>query len=109
MNVHTSIQEVRYAIRMLLKNPGFTVVAVLTLALGIGVCTAVFSQMDSIFWKPRVQKDPDSLVVLGLTTKDGRITGNGIPYSIYREYQQPLETLSDVFAFDSPVDCPPLS
>ncbi len=97
------MNDLRFACRQLLKNPGFTTVAALTLALGIGVCTAVFSQMDSIFWKPRVQKDPDSLLVLALATKDGRIIGNGIPYSIYGEYRRSLETLSDVFAFESPV------
>ena len=97
------MNDLRFACRKLLKNPGFTAVAALILALGIGVCTAVFSQMDSIFWKPRVQKNPEALVVLALATKDGRIIGNGIPYSIYGEYRQSLETLSDVFAFESPV------
>src|SRR5262245_16743045 len=81
------IQDLRYGVRMLLKSPGFTAVALLSLALGIGANTALFSLMDSIFWKPLPVSHPEQLVSL-VIPPPAREEPSFSPLALFRELQQ---------------------
>ncbi|HEV2665980.1 MAG TPA: ABC transporter permease, partial [Blastocatellia bacterium] len=65
------IQDLRYGVRMMLKHKGFTMVAALTLALGIGANTAIFTVMNALLLRPLPVKDPGELVLLASANRNG--------------------------------------
>lgn len=88
-------QDLRYAIRSLAKSPSFAVTTILTLALGIGVNTALFSVFNMVTLRPLPLKDPDSLVrIIGRSAKGDHQSGFSYDeYVAYRENNRSLEGL----------------
>jgi putative ABC transport system permease protein len=97
--MQTLWQDLRYGVRTLRKKPGFTFVAVLTLALGIGVNAALFSVFDAFVLKPLPLKNPESLVSLeGVNARGER--RRLFSYRDYLDYRDQTATLSDVVAWN---------
>ena len=68
------LRDIRYSLRLLIKNPAFTLIAILTLSLGIGANTAIFSLLDAVLLKSLPIKEPDKLVLFGRAAEIGGLT-----------------------------------
>src|ERR1022692_4242509 len=75
----TFISDVRHSVRVLLKNPGFTIVAVLALALGIGANTAIFSVISRVLLQPLPFRDADRIMRVERQFKNGTGDSTSIP------------------------------
>ena len=95
--MHPLWQDLRFTTRQLVKNKSFTLTAVLSLALGIGATTAVFSVVYGVLIDPYPYKDAHRMVHVQLLDKDGRM--QGLLYNTgpeFRELQQ-LKGVDDIF------------
>ena len=93
-------KDIRYGVRGLLKHPGFTAVAVLTLALGIGANTAIFSVVNAVILAPLPFPDQEQLLCLGEGTRGQPLAERGsFSYPDYKDLQAQTQTLASVAAF----------
>jgi len=98
------LQDIQYGLRTLRKNPGFTAVAILTLALGIGANTAIFSLVDSFLLRPLPVKDPQQITTLAYQLKGGQLI-NIFSVPDYRDIrEQTGKVFSDFIAYQLSLD-----
>jgi putative ABC transport system permease protein len=97
-------QDLRYSLRMLRKNPGFSLVAVLSLALGIGANTSIFTIVNAVLLNPLPVKDVPGLVQLDTTDKKTLVTAAnftrlGVSYPNYEDYAKQVDSFAGLAAF----------
>jgi predicted permease len=97
--LETSFQDLRFGARMLLKNPGVTLITVLTLALGIGANTAIFSLVNAVLLKTLPVSEPEQLVIVA-TGAPGRQSSpaSGFSYPLFKELRDKQSSFSGIFA-----------
>ena len=98
--METIFTDIRYGMRSLLKRPSFTVIALLTLALGIGVNTAIFSVVNAVMLRPLPYENPGQLVRLWSDRSGQRTDQNEFSPAEITEFRSQLTTFEDVGLFD---------
>src|SRR5262245_17361908 len=98
--MQTLWQDLRYGARMLFKQPGFTLIAVITLALGIGATTAIFSVVNAVLLRPLPFPEADRLLFVGQSFRGNGPYGTGEPkFMFWREQSQSFEGLACYSSF----------
>jgi len=94
------LQDLRYAIRTLIKKPGFTLIVIITLALGIGANTAIFSVTDKLLLRSLAVKHPEQLVLITSVSVSPYFVSNVFSYPIYVDYRNGNSVFSGLLAFE---------
>ena len=97
--LETAWQDVRYGARMLRRNLGFTCAAVLTLALGIGANTAIFSVVNGVLFRPLPYPEPENLVYLQEKADSTELWPSGSTYAAWRDQNRSLSQIAAYFDF----------
>jgi putative ABC transport system permease protein len=99
--MHTIWQDLRFGARMLLKKPGFTLIAVITLALGIGANTAIFSVVNAVLLRPLPYPAPEQLVVVQEMDVARGAADIGASMPDYREWEKRNRSFSHIAAYST--------
>jgi len=97
--MQTLWQDLRYGARTLLKNPGFTLIAALTLALGIGANTAIFSVVNALLFRPLPFRDPERLVWIANTGTTGGLSSVTIRVANFNDWRAQNKSFEDLAAY----------
>ena len=92
-------QDLKYGVRMLARSPSFTAIAILTLALGIGANTILFSLVNGVLLKPLPYQDPDRLVFFSESTAD--FDSSSISYPNFLDWHKDNQSFSSLSAFQN--------
>ena len=90
------LNDIRYGLRQLIKHPAFSIIAILTLALGIGANTAIFSVVNAVLLKPLPFPEPDQLIAVGMTDtrQKGQTDLNSLSYPDFFDFRDQNRTLA---------------
>jgi predicted permease len=106
-SLESFLADIRFATRMLFKNPGFIAVAILTLALGIGANTAIFTLLDAVLLSKLPVSNPQELVLFSDDPREGNLTGTEsghwyvFSYRDYLQFRERNESFQDLCAFQA--------
>lgn len=98
--LHALSEEIRYALRLLVRNPGFTAIATLSLALGIGANSAIFSLADALLLRPLPVHQPSSLLAVSTDPASESGAYGGVSYPDYRDFRDKTHSFQGLAAFE---------
>jgi predicted permease len=100
--IESLLRDLRYGLRVLRKNPGFTFVVIFTLALGIGANTAIFSILESQLWRPLPFPDSERLMDVHVVLRKNPRQWDVLSRSVYRAWQGQIHSFTNLGAYDPP-------